>query len=623
MRWIMVLMICAALGVESVKAGPLTALEIVQIENDLGIVLTPEEQQQIAEIAKPDGTQETWRVEAEARINQHRKADLEIRIQNRHGNPIRGAEISIRQTDSNFRFGGILNLKDFHDAGDNLLIPPERYQELFLSLFNSAGLGNGLKAKLHNGNEALLPAFFDWAQTNNLPVRGHLLIWPGNLNKNHIPATEPYDVLSRVEALEAALTNGSSQATIGALRSDLKTMVDYTIADWASKWSVYEWDVINEPNSNYRLQELLGYDQMAEWFHIGRANAIQPDCRLLINEFQIISARTEALNATHYTSRRDRYMANIDQVLNAGGPLERIGFQSRLKWERIDPLILYNRLDEFALAYGLEMVGTEFEIVDSAANNGMDFPETLRAQMTEEMLTTYFSHPLVTGLNAWTYMKDETRALCNYDGSVKLNGLIWYYLHRIRYRTNETLISDAQGRTALHAFKGDYELSVSYDGIDYPATLALTSNESVVIQIDITASPSPSEHFSQWINTYPALGHATNLLDHADTDPYNNLWEYAFDGNPLDGNDSAHFPYGVYTNGALEYIYWKRADAASRGLEYTLELTPSLTDAAWTNNPSRYTETVGTPQNNGFFITNRIPTDLPTEFIRMKITFSP
>ena len=86
--------------------------------------------------------------------------------------------------------------------------------------------------------------------------------------------------------------------------------------------------------------------------------------------------------------------------------IDAIGFQSRIKSERRDPQLLWDRLEEWGNAYpALSMVGTEFEVVDSESTNDWKYyfyTEDERAEITEEMMTQYFSHPLVTGLNAWT-----------------------------------------------------------------------------------------------------------------------------------------------------------------------------------------------------------------------------
>ncbi len=185
-----------------------------------------------------------------------------------------------------------------------------------------------------------------------------------------------------------------------------------------------------------------------------------------------------------YINTRDMMMRNIDIIQANGGPISGIGFQSRVR-PTLGMDELYSRLEEFGTRYGLPMAGTEFEIRNSETN------ELVRGRVTEEVLTTYLSHPLATGLNAWTYMKDELRSMFYRDGSIKMNGLVWYYLHKIRYTTGETKTSNAQGEASVRAFKGDYDIVVSYNGTDYPATLTLSNNQTQVVSLgDVVLVPN-------------------------------------------------------------------------------------------------------------------------------------
>ncbi len=485
-----IVILCA---VYQAKAASLTAAEINQIETDLNITLTASNITELSAVVFP--TNSAWRTAAYDRIDTHRKADLDIQVVDMNGDPVEGAQVAIKLKSNDFKFGGVFNLKDFTDEDNNLSnngLTEQEYRDLLLAMFNSVGLDNGFKPKQRSGNAPLIPNFLSWAQSNDMPVRGHLLIWPGNDSNNHMPTELPdtatsYSILSKVEAAEADPGNTN-------LLADLKSEVDYMIGDWASKWSVYEWDVINETLSNHRVQDLLGYEETAEWFKVAESNVVDPDCKLLINEFQIISARSAGLSPTHYTDRRDAYYESIDYVIDNGGRLDRIGFQSRVKFEVPNPQTWYDRLDEFATAYSLPMVGTEFEVRDTNPDNPLWFPydytEKERAEVTESLLTAYYSHPLTTGLNAWTFMKDELYSMCYYDGTVKLNGLAWYYLHRIRYNTDATLAANVSGETGLRAFKGEYDITVTYDGVDYPVDLTLSNDQSVVISLSGVTVPT-------------------------------------------------------------------------------------------------------------------------------------
>ena len=368
-------------------------------------------------------------------------------------------------------------------------MPPE----IFLKLFNSCGCANALKTKQLNfeWNELYLPDLMQWADANSLPVRGHTLIWPGNDNNNHLPDTGEYDILTYVQNLEVDPGNQ-------ALMQELRDQIDYVLSYWASQdfggYSLYEWDVVNEPRGNHRVQDVLsGPAEMATWFDIAEQNVPnQIDCKLMLNEFGIISA---APTGTQYPNYRDAYMNNIQAVLDNGGKLDRLGFQSRMKRGHLTTDMMYDRLEEFYTAYGLEMVGTEFEVVENSNFNFLP-DEYERAEITEETMTAYFSHPGATGLHQWTYMRDalNPNAMVYYNGTIKLNGLVWFYVQHIRYHTEESLATDENGRATVRGFKGAYDVTVQYESVEEVLEIELLEDGITTTTIlDISASSPPSK----------------------------------------------------------------------------------------------------------------------------------
>jgi GH35 family endo-1,4-beta-xylanase len=486
----MTLLVTAVIGwcVNPVEGAPLTAEEIQQIESEFGITLTTQEKADLAAVVKPDAPHPQWRIDANARVELHRKADLDVQVVDSVGTPVPGAQVDVHLSRNAFAFGGTFSARDFYDDFGNLNMSTDDYKDRLLSMFNGVGLNNGFKPKL-TGIHSFLPGVMSWAQANGLPIRGHLLIWPGGTHLS-TASTSAYASYNVQGAVDTYNNNGQQESD----KIALKVEVDAEIAEWAGYWNVYEWDVINETLNNHVLQDILGDDQMAEWFEIAEANQVDPECRLLINEYQIISAMSESRTPGWYTNRRDRYMANIDLLIASNAPLDRIGFQSRIKHERRDPQLIYDRLEEWGNAYGLEMVGTEFEVIDSDPGAWKEYIYTAeeRAEITEEMMTQYYSHPLVTGFNAWNTINDDTEALIDYSGRPTLHGLVWYYVHRIRYMTATNGTTDVLGSVAARAYKGDYDITVSYNGSDYPASLSLASNQTAVVVLDdVLVDPGP------------------------------------------------------------------------------------------------------------------------------------
>ena len=514
-------------------ATSLTPAEVAQIEADLGTTMSAQDKLDLASIVKPQNSV-PWRTNAESRIETHRKSNLQVTVTDAQGFPLAGATVRAVLKRNRFHFGGVVSVMDRTDASGNLAAggsTAQQWAKLVQALFNSVGLDNGLKAKI-TSQHTYLPGFFAWARGLDLPVRGHLLLWPGtgsledldnpdavagvdfgdHLSNASLSEYKSSNVLGAVETYRRSLRSAADQSALAAT-------VTAEISNWAGRWNVYEWDVVNEPLNNFLLQEILGTNAIASWFQTAAAARVDPNCRLLINDYQIISA-SFATGSTSYTNRRSGYYAVIDQLLAAGAPLQGVGFQSRFKFlDGYKPDTVYARLQDFATRYPqLPLVGTEFEIPDNhhylTGELIQAYDEITRARITEEIMTTYFSHPNVRGLNAWDFMNplpDGTdtaysRALCYYgDGPggepgprIKLNGLVWYYLHRIRYHSSLGGTTDQQGRVTLRGFRGDYEVVVEHGTRTYSFPAAMDGDTALPLALtDVTTLPS-SRLIDRW-----------------------------------------------------------------------------------------------------------------------------
>ena len=140
---------------------------------------------------------------------------------------------------------------------------------------------------------------------------------------------------------------------------------------------------------------------------------------------------------------------------------------------------------------------------------------------------------------------------------------------------------------------------------------------------------APLEFWNQWLNNYlGGMGSDINLQDDADGDRLVNLAEYAFGGDPSDSNDQGNTPIqSQVTDGGtnyIEYVYFERADAATRGLNSMLTVTTDLMDPNWADG-SNYEVGRGPSEVPGYTaVTNRIPTDVEDrQFIRVELELAP
>ena len=80
---------------------------------------------------------------------------------------------------------------------------------------------------------------------------------------------------------------------------------------------------------------------------------------------------------------------------------------------------------------------------------------------------------------------EVTAALAWYDGTVKLNGLAWYYLHRIRYRTDVDLATGVDGAASVTGHHGEYEVTVRHAGAERVVAVTLERDRSVDVKLDV------------------------------------------------------------------------------------------------------------------------------------------
>jgi hypothetical protein len=136
------------------------------------------------------------------------------------------------------------------------------------------------------------------------------------------------------------------------------------------------------------------------------------------------------------------------------------------------------------------------------------------------------------------------------------------------------------------------------------------------IRISKYATLSPYESWA----SYYGLTVANNApTDDPDNDTFNNLYEYAFGGDPADDQISGASPFaaGIAAGGALNYVYLKNSSPYST-LNYSLEYTDDLVNGTWSNLTGSVESGTGAFTSDLNAVTNQIPTDLPAKFIRTK-----
>lgn len=388
-----------------------------------------------------------WRAEANEKIERHRKADLNIRIVDRWGNPLPGQLITVEQIRHAYPFGTAVVASRIVDAPRKL--PPDsgmtrelwladnaRYREEIERNFNTIVFENDLKWPMWNGsNEA--PAIYDqqwslraldWLYDRRFTVKGHTIIWgswrfspPWLREKENDPAALQKAVLTHIR-------------DIGNATSD----------------RTQYWDVLNEPMSHRNLIELLGMDAVTEWFK--ESSTALPGVRLVMNEFDIVG------NGGNPKRRAD-FIKFYKDLAGRGAPINVLGFQGHFWSDRLTaPTEVWRIIDEMHEATGLPFMISEFD---------MNMPnETLQAEYTRDFLTSWFAHPNTEAFIMWgfwggAHWMGDVGAMFRKDWSEKPNLAAYRDLVYREWWTNITARTGDQGAAKLRVFQGRQRVTVT------------------------------------------------------------------------------------------------------------------------------------------------------------------
>lgn len=396
----------------------------------------------------------SWRKEANERIDKYRKSKLSIQVLDADNKAVSGAEVHIKLLRHQFHFGAAVKSNFLTSTYTKI------YRENFLKYFNSGGFDLCLKPKQRGkpSEESAEKAMY-WFQQNKIPMRGHNLVWEGEkfirpeqrkiLHNKHLSKQEKGEKLLAIS----------------------KIHFPHAI----KKWDVMCWDVVNEPYRNHLINDFLEMNTFSYWFKLADSLRMvyhKPELKLFLNENKIIS---NPLSGEE--NKPEVFKAILDEMLADGAPIDGLGFQSRIKNGYLPPDTLYARLCEFD-KYNLIYQATEFEVRDT---RNYQYSDEQKKQIVDELLTVYFSHPKVQGIWYWTFANNEKGntpwALFNYDGTPSVFGEQWIKMMENDFNTDSTLNTNTSGAIDIRAFKGKYEIAISYNGFLQKEYINLTQDQ--------------------------------------------------------------------------------------------------------------------------------------------------
>ena len=116
-----------------------------------------------------------------------------------------------------------------------------------------------------------------------------------------------------------------------------------------------------------------------------RARVVDPEPLLFVNDYNIIAGSW---------SRANRYIQQIQDLIDAGAPVDGIGVQGHFWGDTVDAVVILERLDQLA-ALDLPIWITEYDTVDA--------DDVARGEKLENCYRASFSHPAVEGILMWGF----------------------------------------------------------------------------------------------------------------------------------------------------------------------------------------------------------------------------
>jgi GH35 family endo-1,4-beta-xylanase len=376
----------------------------------------------------------SWRKEAAARIEKHRKGSLKVLVVGANGKPVPNAEVKVEMKRHAFRWGtAVVPSIEVEPMPDWARAAHEKTAPLLFKLFNSIAIDVDLKyphwaKKSEVEKQHVLRGLKYFHDEKGMKIHGHTMVWPSFGNMEGLAALK------------------DDPAKLGAA-------IDTHIREIGSKTAPYceTWDVVNEPYGNQEITRILGPDSIARWFRVARET--MPKTKLYINE-GFTPGSGGATEAYYYDVCK--------QLVKQGAPLDGIGLQSHIGGSPTDIAKMWASMNKFAaLKPGMELAVSEFDI-------NFQGDTQLEGDFTRDFTTLAFSHPAMERFTMWGFYGDYHwlgyAPLYDKEGMLRPSGKAWTDLVLKQWWTNATGKSNTRGEYSTRGFLGDYEITVSAGG---------------------------------------------------------------------------------------------------------------------------------------------------------------
>lgn len=394
-------------------------------------------------------------------ISKIRKGELVVQAK-------KGAKVTIEQLSHEFWFGcAVPNSLGGRMSGENL----KQYTEMFLQNFNSAVTANALKwysmeAQKDQLDYSVVDSILNWADQNNIPLRGHNLFW---------------GIFQSPNTGSQYIQQWMTEISDDELRQRVKERAETVAKRYKGRFA--EYDLNNEMIHGNYYEDRLGPEitmQMVQWTLNG-----DPDAKLWLNDYDIL------IEDSPLGIGLPEYMAHIRKLLKDGFPVAGIGVQGHSHLETFDREYLKKALDSLAI-FNLPIRVTEFNMPGMRSKYGIRAfnegnpmspeQEELKAKEIVDFYKICFAHPAVEGILMWGFWEGDnwilSSSLYKRDWTPTPAAYAYRNLLFNEWWTQESGTAGSNGSFSTRAFFGKYRVTV--DGISKEVSLSKEKGKTVV-----------------------------------------------------------------------------------------------------------------------------------------------
>lgn len=394
-----------------------------------------------------------WYSDNQRAIDSIRKGDFIIQVRDADSNLVE-ADVTYSLKKHEFPWGTAL-------ASSNLETD-YWYAATARKFFNSGVTENAFKWSLMqpsagpvNYND--VNQYVDWCNKVGWSFRGHTLLW-GSQNYNDF-----HPLMKWVKDLPWPDMNDT-------LKVRVQRETNYY------KGIIKEYDVMNEATPGHADWLQRTYGDSINWNAFKWARETDPDAKLFINDYSIISS-----------SDYGKYIKMIANMLENGAPIDGIGVQGHFS-SSLNPGSIKYILDSLA-TFGLPIKVTEFDMDVGKYN----MSEENQAKYYALAMRTCFAHPSISGFMFWGFWdsrhwRDEA-GIFTTGKSPKMAADSVYNLIHTTWSTQGHQTVSSTIPLEVNGYYGDYELEVNVKGEKSIIDLALNkSNTGDTIRVSLANS---------------------------------------------------------------------------------------------------------------------------------------